>query len=196
MPQSSHPSAHGYTTDSFCSQFSSFNSQQLHELQQCIDSAIWQALRHYSSTIQGSIRKDGVKKESLKALITQKKAVTKVCACCKKEFESKNKLFRHLRAYGHTKQGFSRLNQSSTSPPASQQGPRTFASSPPYDHSVQAQPMVLPQISSPPHYEAQSQPCTPPHTPQEAPQISVSPPDSLALFTPSSTVQLAQQSFV
>ena len=161
MPQFGTFSMHGYTTDSSCSQhFSSFSIEQLHELQQCIDSAVQQAFRDYSSGFtkaESTIRQ----KKSSKAPIQRQKIVVPSCARCKKKFSSRNKLFKHLKSYGHTKKGLSRLNQGSTSSPASQQARISASSSLPYDHSVQTQPIILPQISSLPQYKALPLPCIP-----------------------------------
>ena len=108
-------------------------------------------------------------KKSSKALIQRQKIVVPSYVKYKKKFNLKNKFFKHLRAYGHTKQSFSRLSQGSIFFSAFQQ--------------------ILPRIFSPSHYKAQSQSYTLPHTPQQAPQIFVFSPSSIQLAKAQPVVQ-------
>ena len=66
------------------------------------------------------------------------------CARYKKKLSSKNKFFKHLKAYGHTKKSVSRLSQNPTFSPASQQTPRISVSSPPPTQLAKTQPVVQP----------------------------------------------------
>ena len=113
------------------------------------------------------------------------------CAKYKKEFSSKNKLFKHLKAYGHTKQGFSKICQSQNSP---FQKPRISAPSPLYSHPLKAQSMASSCSSTsktktpspPPTQLAKAQPIIQPSIP---PSKSAPPPSKIRSSPPNSQAQ-------